>query len=191
MKSFAFIFLISLFFCSGCDLRKREDALQKREADLQQREQELNLKANTLQIKEQELIRREQKLDSAITTDTAGLYNPAVVGTWLVKMICTQTSCTGSAIGDTKTEQWIISYEGNSVVAKAMVGDKLIRIYTGKVTGNNIQLQENIENQSASDTKMLVTLSIVNTDNMKGTRELIRTDECKVIYDLQMDKKKQ
>lgn len=188
MKAFALAIFIPLFFCSGCDLRKREEALQKKVIALNQREQELNLKADSLQIKELDLKQREQNLDSVVQKDTASFYNPAVIGTWLVKMTCTETSCTGSAIGDVKTEQWIISYEGDAVITRAMSGNKLVRVYSGTATDNDVQLAESAKNLSTLDTKILVTLNIIDTKNIEGIREITRKDNCKVVYNLQMKK---
>jgi hypothetical protein len=189
MKGFVLLGFISLFFCSGCNLQKKEEMLQKKEDSLNKREQELLLKENALQVKEQEIMQREQNLDSAVKKDTAIFYNSAIVGTWLVKMTCTETSCAGSAIGDTKTEQWIISYEGNSVIAKAMAGDKLVRVYNGTVNGNEIQLAENTENNSSvSGTKMVITLTLHSENSMNGTREITLKDDCKVVYGLEMKK---
>jgi len=142
MKWFS-LFLIALFFCTpGCELKQREAELEKREAALNQKEQELIVKEKTLQIKEQELLQREQKMDSTLKADTLRQYNPALTGTWQVKMTCTETTCPGSAIGDVKTEQWNISYQATTVLVKAMTGDKLVRIYTGSFNGNTVELVE-------------------------------------------------
>src|SRR5215204_4918000 len=105
MKGLAFLLFIFVFFCSGCDLQKKEDELEKREVALNQREQNITTKENDLEKKEQALKLREEQIDSTAKKDTARFYNPAMIGTWLVKMTCTETTCTGSAIGDTKTEQ--------------------------------------------------------------------------------------
>jgi hypothetical protein len=188
MKSFVLYLLILLFFNSGCNLRKREEQLHAKEAALNQKEQELLLKEKTLQIKEEELLIREHKFDSTIKTDTAGLYNPSIIGIWSVKMTCTETTCAGSAVGDTKTEQWNISYEANTIIAKAMSDDKLVRTYTGIPAGQVIELVEGPhETVSQPATKMIVRLRLIDSTSMDGQREIIRSN-CKVIYDLQMEK---
>jgi hypothetical protein len=63
-------------------------------------------------------------------------------------MTCTETTCPGSAIGDTKTETWDISYQNNVLLAKANVGDKLTRVYTGTYDGTNLVLIEDVANYS-------------------------------------------
>ena len=187
MKRFFLYLLVLVFFNSGCDLRKREEQLQAKEAALNQKEQELLLKEKTLQIKEEELLLRERKSDSTVKTDTTSLYNTAIIGFWSVKMTCTEATCAGSAVGDTKTEQWNISYEANTIIAKAMSDDKLVRTYTG-IAGQVIELVEG-PHQSVSQpaTKMIVRLRLIDSTSMNGQREIIRNN-CKVIYDLQMEK---
>jgi len=189
MKWFS-LFLIALFFCTpGCELKQREAELEKREAALNQKEQELIVKEKTLQIKEQELLQREQKMDSTLKADTIHQYNPALTGTWQVKMTCTETTCPGSAIGDVKTEQWNISYQASTVVARAMASDKLVRIYTGSFNGSTVELVED-KTSTVSDTttKMVVQLRFIDATSMEGQREIIRNNECKIVYALQLEK---
>jgi hypothetical protein len=103
-------------------------------------------------------------------------------------MTCTEATCAGSAVGDTKTEQWNISYEANTIIAKAMSDDKLVRTYTGIPAGEVIELVEGPHaNVSQSATKMIVRLRLINSTAMDGKREIIRNN-CKVIYDLKMEK---
>lgn len=188
MKWLIILLLIIFSLGPGCDLRTREENLQKREAALSQKEQELLLQEKTLQIKEQELLKREQKIDSSLIMDTSKLYNPAIIGIWSVKMTCTETTCNGSAVGDTKTEQWNISYEGNTIIAKAMSDEKLVRTYTGPPKGDGIELAEQQQNvNSQPPTRMVVRLRMTAANNMEGQREIIR-DDCKVIYALQLEK---
>ena len=121
--------------------------------------------------------------------DTTNLYNPAIIGIWSVKMVCTETTCAGSAVGDTKTEQWNISYESNTIIAKAMSDDKLVRTYTGKPNADVIELAEKLaEDGLQSSTNMLVRLRLISSNRMEGQREIVRENNCKVIYSLQMEK---
>lgn len=189
MKWFFIVTILMAFFISGCESRKREEELQKKEAALNQKEQELLLKETTLQLKEAEILKREQLLDT-VKKDSTHLVNPALVGMWSVKMTCTETSCTGSAVGDTRTEEWQLSYQGNNIIAQAMTGDNLVRVYTGFFTGNTIELVEERENSATQPTtKMIVRLTMVNEKTLEGQREIVRDNNCKIIYSMQMDKK--
>lgn len=182
------LLLLTIFTCSGCDIREREKALEVKEAQLLQREQALELQRTKLELKEQELTKREQQLDS-VTLDTALIVDPAIVGSWSVKMTCTETTCPGSAIGDSKSETWDISYQNKNIIVKAKTGEKLERVYTGVYKNNVIQLTENVDVPgTAPATKIVVKLTLLNPTTMEGQREIIREAECKITYALQLSK---
>ena len=177
-------------FLQGCDLRQREEALNQKEALLNQREQELLLKEKTIQLKEEELVKREERIDSTRLQDSTAVYNAALPGTWEVKMTCTATSCPGSAVGDTKNETWDISYQNNNIIARAMVSNELVRTYSGFFTGNTLELIETRENEpNQPATRMVVRLRLAKENVMEGQREIERIGECKIIYDVVMNKK--
>jgi len=185
MRGIIMLILIA-FMTSGCDIRQREEALQKLAAELDVKEKQLVLKEQSLQTREEQLIQKELKLDSS-RLDSLQL-NPALEGSWSVKMICTETTCTGSAVGDTKNETWTFSRENNLVIARAMSGDKLVRTYAGTYVNGTIELVDNIEpNANAPATKMVVRLNGVSNNSMDGIREIIRPD-CKIVYALQLSK---
>jgi len=101
-------FCLWLITLTGCGLREREDALNKKMSEVAQKEQKLLFQEKTLQLKEEELNQRQRLLDSTsnkITVDSLPVFYPQLPGTWLVKMSCKETTCPGSAVGDTKTEQ--------------------------------------------------------------------------------------
>jgi len=100
-------FLFLLFFLTAffsCNSGKRETALQTWEDSLASKEKELLAREKTLEIREAEILKKEQSLDS-LRSDSMQTINPKLAGTWSVKMTCTETTCTGSAVGDTKNEQ--------------------------------------------------------------------------------------
>lgn len=189
MKSL-FLYMMAVLLLFSCTNQKREEELGRKEAALNQKEQELSLKEKSLQLKEEDLLQREKKLDSTANSDSLHFINPVLAGNWSVKMTCTEATCSGSAVGDTKNEQWQISYEGNSILAKAMSGGQLARVYTGFYTGNTVELVENRDSTASGlSTKMVVRLTIVDETHLDGQREITRQN-CKVIYSLQMEKQK-
>jgi hypothetical protein len=191
MKWTSILLFILVLFNSGCDSQKKRRELNEKEISLNEKEQRLLLKEKTLEIKEQELAKREQKLDSSLKTDTIGNFNPVIIGKWSVKMTCTLATCPGSAVGDTKTELWDISYQANKVVVNALAGDKLVRVYIGNFANNIIELEENPDSaDSISNTRMTVRLQITDDLNMEGQREIARDNECRVVYSLQLAKQK-
>jgi len=193
MKWIFYLYLLSTFLFYGCNLRERETSVQNKETELAQKEQELTLKEKSLQLKEEELLKREQQIekqvDSTAQQDSAFIYNPNLIGQWNAKMTCIETTCAGSAIGDTKTETWQLAYQDNHIIAKAMTGENMIRVYTGTYSNNTLELTENVElSPSAPATKMLVRLTLLNPNTLEGQREIIRAGDCRIIYSLQLNK---
>lgn len=188
------LFFLVLF--SGCDLRSREIALDKKTAEINQKEQALLLREQQLLLKEEELNRRQQMLDSSlldstlldsIAPDSMQPFNPAFEGTWAAKMVCTQTSCTGSAIGDTKNEQWTISNESNSVIVQAYANNKLVRVYTGAFTNNRLIMKAQ-QDSTSPPTVITATLQQKNQKQLEGIREIRRVDDCLIVYRLELEK---
>ena len=186
MKRLILILLTTVAFLSSCH-DSRVQNMEKRENELNLREQELLRKEKALELREADLVKREQKTDSLMSDSTA--VPPVVAGTWTTKMTCTETTCTGSAVGDIKTEQWNVILEGNSIIARAIAGEQLVRVYTGSYTGNTIELVEDRESTSTQPaTKMIVRLRLTNGTTMEGQREIVRENDCKIIYAVQMNK---
>ncbi|HEU0110956.1 MAG TPA: hypothetical protein VFQ73_08780 [Flavisolibacter sp.] len=186
-----YVLIVMAFLFSGCDIREREMALEKREAALNQKEQELVLKEKTLQLKEESLAQKEKKLDSSLLVDsTRFIYNPAIIGQWNVVMTCTETTCPGSAIGDTKSEKWDISYEGNKILVKAMDANMVAsRVYTGYFNGNRYEFTHVTEATATEPvTKITVQLQMPTPLTLEGQREILRTGNCKIVYELKLTK---
>lgn len=180
------LLLIAAFIAPGCDFKQREKAIKMKEEALQMKEQELNEREHTIQMAEADLAKKQQP--DTTKRDSSFLYTQAIVGTWQVRMVCMQTTCDGSAIGDTKIEAWTFSYENNQVVARAMANDKLVRIYTGKVLNDGLELIENIESSpSEPATKIVVRVKKTNEKTMEGQREIVRVG-CRILYALQLNK---
>lgn len=190
MKFIVLFFSFLALSFSSCNLREKEEALNLKEAQLNEKEQELLLKERTLQLKEEELSRAKEKLDSTALVDTTALFNQALIGTWAVRMTCTQTSCPGSAVGDTKTETWEINYQGKYVVARVMVNNELVRTYSGTYNGNTLELVQRTESSATEpETNITIRLKLVNETQLEGTREIERIGDCKITYSVKMDKK--
>ena len=188
MKFCYLLLLVVMLFFYGCSYKQKEEQIERKEAELNQKEQELILKEKTLAIKEEELLKKQSKMDSSFNNNSP--YIDTLTGNWNVQMTCTQTTCPGFAVGDTKTEQWNISYEANHIIAKAMNGDKLSRIYSGIYTGNTVELVEEREGTTAQPaTKMTIRLQLKEGTSMQGQREIVRENGCRVLYSLQLDKR--
>ncbi len=190
MKLLYFVLAICLIFNSGCGLREREDALEKRENEINQKEQRLLLLEKQLQLKQEELAQRQKSMDSTqmqMNLADSAEINPAIVGNWAVNMRCTVTTCEGSAVGDTKNENWQIAYQGTNVIVKAMADNKLVRVYSGIYADNSLQLTAQQEPE-APNTKITVKVNFKTQNELEGTREIIRADVCHIVYALTLKK---
>lgn len=182
------VLLILMVGISGCGLAEREKRLKDHEARLLQKEQELLAKEQLLLQKETSLNALEQTLDSNKKIwDTVGVYEPALVGDWAVTMTCTETSCEGSAIGDKKTERWVIFYENASVKVNAYSGKNLTRTYLGLYKNNQLSLKVPDDTQG---TVISVQMRPATDKQNKfiGKRE-IQQPNCKIVYELDVTKK--
>ncbi|GAB3413265.1 hypothetical protein [Niabella aquatica] len=184
MKLLQSIFIIAILFGS-CGLSEREKSIKEKEATLNEKQQTLLLLEQQLTQKEKQLQEREYKLDSTRREiDSVVIHGPSIVGKWQVKMQCVETSCTGSAIGDIKTEQWEFASSGNDIVMKAYVGKNLTRIYNGNYTQRGLQLSDK---SAPGATKIEVTLRMLNEKKMDGIREIVLSD-CKTTYSINADR---
>jgi hypothetical protein len=183
------LFLLLSYFISGCGLRQREQELDKRLLQVNQKEQELLLKEKSLQLKEDELAKKEKLLDSTTKNQPDSFFTrfPQVMGKWNVTMRCTETNCSGSAVGDTKNEQWEIHYQNQTIVAEAFSDNKLVRVYSGSNSGSSIELSTEQENADTNTkaTRMIVRIQEIRENEMTGQRDIIRPDNCHIVYSLE------
>jgi hypothetical protein len=180
MKRSAILCFFLVLCCFGCGLGDREKELKQKEEAISKKQQELMLWEQRLTIKEKDLDTRKQLLDSNKIIDTVMAHDANLPGKWLVKMQCIETSCDGSAIGDTKTEQWEVTSTNNNVVAKAYTGKQLSRIYNGQYKQNGMVLTDQL---STTESLIRITLRPTANDVLEGTREIIQ-ENCKIVYSL-------
>ena len=188
---FCFLFLIMAVLTSGCGLKERQLELEKRIKQVNQKEHELELREKALQLKEEELSRKEKLFDSTSKNpvDSLFLVHPQIAGKWNVTMRCTETTCPGSAVGDTKNEQWEISYGDKKIVARAFSDNKLVRVYSGSYAGSIIELStEPDTTDPLLQTRMIVRIQEIKENELRGQREIIRPDNCHIIYSLELKK---
>lgn len=187
MKPISILLFVMIVLLQSCGLNDREKKLKQRQDEIVLKEQQLMVWEQQLKIKEQELETEKVSLDSVKKQiDSVGVYNPAISGKWSVKMSCTETSCDGSAIGDTKTEQWYISYNQNTVTVRAYSGPVLIRVYVGTYKNNALKI---VDEKPNADASIGATLNFINEGRMDGIRE-IRQKDCKIVYVLNARKLK-
>lgn len=188
-----FFFTFLLFSLSGCGLREQQKKLHQDQMAIRQKEQELNLKEQELDAREAILNERQKTIDSVLIKDTLSAIYPMLPGSWSTKMVCTETTCPGSALGDTKVEQWSFAFENNLVVAKAMNNRmQLIRIYTGQIdAGGQINMVAQSPEEGSdigSAAKIIIQLKQKNENTLEGQREIIQPGNCHIVYSLTLKK---
>jgi len=107
-------------------------------------------------------------------------------------MVCSVATCSGSAVGDTKTEQWTFSVSGSSVIAQAFTKNVLSRVYVGQYQDGYLQLTaQSTDTTLNSNTQINVFLRQLNDSlTLEGKRSITRPD-CQIVYNLTMKKQPQ
>jgi len=177
---------LCLLLLAGCQNQEREQRLQKKEAELAHREQELLLREKVLARREQADQKAQKAVDSVRSlpqADSALTRNLA--GTWAARMNCIETDCAGSAIGDSKNEQWEFSYERGAVLVRASVNNKVVRVYTGQPQGTELLLTaQHQEGETLPDAIITAQLQFTADQRLDGRREINRPDNCRIVYAL-------
>jgi len=188
------LLLLFLLVMASCKDQAHEQQLQKREAELSLREQEMAQRENALTLREQRLLAKEQTppidtVQQVLPADTALLRS--LPGTWATRMSCIETDCPGSAIGDSKNEQWEFSVEQNTVRATASANKKIIRVYTGTLQGSELKMNaQHIPNETLPDASFVVQLQAAGERRLEGRREISKPapDNCRIVYALELTK---
>lgn len=184
MKIWTLFFVLFTLCLQSCGHKEKEEQLALREQQIAKKEQTLMQWEQQLTVMEKELQQKKKKQQEDSTAITDSLQAQAVTGKWVVKMRCTETSCSGSAIGDSKTETWEVTYDKGTIV-NAFTGSELSRIYNGSFSQNRL---EAVNGQPGSESVMRVMLELKG-NKMEGTREVERTD-CKIRYTLTAERQK-
>lgn len=182
------IFIVMGFvFITGCDFQQRREDLNKKMNELSQREAVLALKEQQMEIKEQQLSEKEKILDSTthVVNDSLLRSHKKIEGTWRVDMLCTQTNCAGSAVGDVKTERWNITVAGNDVTVNARSNRALSKRYTGSFEGNLLTLTADQDTTEVNAT-IEVHLQQSTEKEMEGDRVVTQISGCQILYSLRL-----
>ena len=182
--------LALLMYLASCGQAEREQKLVAREKQVLELRQELNLKANALALQATQLNQMSAQLDSVnITQDSLKSRFPLLVGKWQVSMTCTETNCPGSAVGDTKTEQWLISKSAGSIIVQAYSNQTVNRVYVGKYHQGSIRLTaQPILTDIDTTTNIKVVLQPQKDSvALAGTRTIHRAD-CTIVYEMTLKK---
>ncbi|MCE7066984.1 hypothetical protein [Dyadobacter sp. CY326] len=185
MKRWTLAFLVFVATFQSCGFKEKEAQLAKREQKVAEKEQTLMQWEQRLALLDKDLQekKKRQLQDSSAVNDS--LQAQPFTGKWIVKMQCTETNCSGSAIGDSKTETWEIAYRNKGIVASAYAGNELSRVYHGSFSQNRLEVTNG---QPGSASVMRVIMELTD-GKMEGMREVQRAD-CKIRYALTAERPK-
>lgn len=186
-----FLFITAVLLCTGCSIRQRERALAQKQAEIGRKEQDLLLREGALQVREAALAEKEKRLDSTLqrSPDSLAKRYPDLPGRWSVRMHCTETTCPGSAVGDTKNEQWAFSFSNGTVLVQALSDNRVVRVYTGAFAGNTLELAAQQDpGLKEQGLQMIVRLEATADGQLEGQREIIRPSNCRIIYELELNR---
>ncbi len=195
MNKFIYVstFLLIAAGLSSCGFEERKKALDARETALKEREQNLLVKQKMLlQLEDSIKLSIAQQDSLTISLKNIGLPLPdSLQGTWNVNMLCTQTNCSGSAVGDTRKESWTFSGgDSTGVYVKAMQGENLVRVYSGIFDGSGFVLSTPNVAGEVNATTMNVKLNINTRDKLSGSRIIQQADGCTITYKIDADRVK-
>lgn len=192
MNQYVWILLIVLPTLSRCTSKEQQERLNQKIKEVNLKEQQLQAKEQEWQAKDIELNRLRKVVDSLTTLhqqDSLDVLPAQWQGSWVVKMECTQTSCPGSAVGDTKTEVWDITAQDKTVTAKATKDKQPIRQYAGYFMNNTLFLLfDNTQTDPTAAVRMQVSLQQTGAKKLQGQRDLTQADGCRITYSLSLDK---
>jgi hypothetical protein len=193
MKSHLLLsFLLLIFVFCSCNFKERKEELQQKTEQLAEKEKQLLLWEKKLKLKEDSINLLLAKRDSSLMITGIAILPLSLEGEWTVKMVCTQTSCPSSAIGDVQTDVWHISNQDSSLVIKTAASRvHAARIYTGNYYQNNtIRVSDKPNNAAATNaTIRMIEITEISSSKMKGNRTVIQPDGCRVVYSLELEPK--
>ncbi len=178
---------------SSCSFEERKKELDAREISLKEREQNLLVKEKMLlQLEDSIKLSIAQQDSLTLSSQNIGLPLPdSLQGVWSINMLCTQTNCSGSAVGDTRKESWTFTGgDSTGVYVKAMQGENLVRVYSGIFDGSGFILSTPQVSGEANATTMNVKLNINTRDKLSGTRVIKQADGCTITYKIDADRVK-
>ncbi len=82
-----------------------------------------------------------------------------------------------------------ISYQNHGRVIQVFSNNNIVRVYSGNTDGTVVELTTEPDNADPSlSTKMIVRLQDIKENEIQGQREIIRPDNCHIVYALNLKK---
>ncbi|MDQ1097006.1 MULTISPECIES: hypothetical protein [Chryseobacterium] len=160
-----------------------------KEASLAAREQQLLEKEKLFAQKESEyqsLIKMRDSIFAKKDSVTIASWPPEIAGSWIGKVICTESNCSDYVIGDQRTDTWEFDSDSTQLVTKIINNNNLVRIYSGKMDKNEIRLNFKTDSTSKKMVDMNVVLNDISANKIKGTRTIAADNNCMAKFSVEL-----
>lgn len=118
------------------------------------------------------------KLENGPVTLTAA--DSMLTGRWSVKMRCTIAACEGFAVGDTKSEEWLIALEPRGIVITSFDKSQIRRVYRANL--QDTRLEAMAIALGAGVRSINLSLNQQSPKVLSGERVLTLEEGCEVHY---------
>lgn len=170
----------------GCKDEQREKQLVERENALTEREKALALK----EADYQSLVRMRDSLATVKDTVMLQTWPESVTGLWNARLVCRESSCTEYVVGDVRSDNWEFASDSTSMFARVYNKEKLIRIYSGKLSGQTIQLQFATDSTSQKKVDINVRIDTTGAAALKGEQIVVIDDKCRAKFSVELTRSK-
>ncbi len=176
--------VLAAFFAAGC----RDDV---REQELNRREQQLLAKENQFALKEadyQSLLKMRDSLLAKKDTIMPPGWPEQIQGLWNSKVVCTESNCSDYIVGDQHSDLWEFDSDSSQLVTKVISNNKLVRIYLGSYSNNQVHLNFSTDSAAAKKVVMNIILNEAAPEKLKGIRTIQIDSACTAKFSVELNR---
>lgn len=171
-----FILLFTFMLCLSCEDKDKAKELTEREQQLLDKEKSFALKESEYQS----LLKMRDSIFAKPVTDSMQIitkWPDEVIGSWIGKVVCTESNCSDYVVGDQRTDVWEFDSDSTQLFTKIINNNNLVRLYNGKLENNEVRLNFKTDSTAKKKVDMNVLLNDISVNKMRGTRT-ITVDNC-------------
>ncbi len=171
--------ILTIILLYSCQDSSKQKALEQRELQLQEKERQLKAR----EAEYQALVQMRdslQKLDSIAKPE---FWPSFVNGQWTSKIVCTESSCSDYVIGDTRSDLWEFVRDSARMQVNIRDRNKLVRIYTGQFTQDQIHLAFTSDSTAPKRVEMKVNITEISKERLRGTR-VVNIGDCQAKFNV-------
>ncbi|KUJ52592.1 hypothetical protein AR685_06135 [Chryseobacterium sp. JAH] len=177
------ILLILLLMFPSCDNKKKSLQLTERENALLEKEKNFAKKESEYQS----LIKmRDSIFSEKDSVETVKVWPPQVFGSWIGKVICTESSCSDYVIGDQRIDTWEFDSDSTQLFSKIVNNHKLVRLYSGKFENNEVKLHYKTDSTADKSVEMNILLNKISANKIRGTRTVSVDNKCTAKFSVEL-----